>query len=45
MGIGMHRVGLDAAPVLVERVQNVCALVRAAGDEVAEQGYVLSEMW
>ena len=32
MGIGMHRVGLDVALVLVEGVQDVRALVGAARD-------------
>ena len=38
--IGMHRVRLDVALVLVERVEDVDALIGAARDEAAEQGYV-----
>jgi len=40
MGIGMHRVGLDVALVLIERVEDVHPFVGAARDEVVEQGDV-----
>lgn len=40
VGIGMHRVGLDVAGVLVERIEDVGTFVGAARDEVVEQGDV-----
>ena len=40
MGIGVHRVGLDVALVLIERVEDVRAFIGATWDEVAEQGDV-----
>jgi len=40
MGIGVHRVRLDVAFVLIERVEDVRAFVGATRDEVAEQGDV-----
>ena len=40
MSIGVHRVGLDVAFVLIEQVEDVRAFIGATWDEVAEQGDV-----
>ena len=40
MAICMHGIRLDVAGVLVERVEDVGALIGAARDEVVEQGDV-----